>query len=398
MTTRLPAETRLPRTVRLLVLARAVNRLGAFSLPFLAVLLVRRYGVGLGAAGLVMGAFGAATIPSRLCGGRLADRIGRRRTIVLGLGGCAVAQLGIAAAGSLAAATGAVVVLGLVFELYEPPSQAMLADACTPEQRPAAFGLLAAAVAAAGLAAGPLAAWLGHVDLRWLFVADAVTCLAGATVVRFGLPDDRPDPVAAVVARANPWRDPRLLAMLAVGTGFATVYLQVTVGLPLTLVTCGLPAADLGLLLTVSAATVVLGQPLLRRAPAGFTGFRAMAAGYVVLAAGLAATGCATSLPGFVAATALWSVGDLLLMGHTSAVVAALAPAEARGRYQAAFGTCWGLAAVAAPLAGTALLGAGGPLLLWWACAATALLLATVQPAQRRRCSAPVSIRVAASP
>ncbi|MGZ6878084.1 MAG: hypothetical protein ACXVFR_17110, partial [Nocardioidaceae bacterium] len=65
MTTRLPAETRLPRTVRLLVLARAVNRLGAFSLPFLAVLLVRRYGVGLGAAGLVMGAFGAATIPSR---------------------------------------------------------------------------------------------------------------------------------------------------------------------------------------------------------------------------------------------------------------------------------------------------------------------------------------------
>ena len=389
MTTDTIAPTRLPGTVRLLVLARAVNRLGAFSLPFLTVTLVQRFGVEVTTAGLVMAAFGVATVPSRLAGGHLADRLGRRRTIVLGLTGCAVAQLWVAAAGSLASVTAAVVLLGLVFELYEPPSQALLADACTPEQRPAAFGLLTAAMAAAGMAAGLLAAWLGHLDLRWLFVADAVSCLACALLVRLALPDDRRPPVDPGARGGSPWRDPRLLAMLAAGTGFATVYLQVTVGLPLTLVRRGLPAGDLGVLLTVSAATIVLGQPLLRRAPAGLRGFRALTVGYVVLAAGAAATGYATGMPGFVAATVVWSAGDLLLMGHTYAVVSALAPDGARGRYLAVFGTCWGFAAVAAPTAGTLLLSAGGPLLLWWSCAGVAGLLAVAQPALRRLCERP---------
>jgi len=83
---------RLPRSVRLLVAARAVNQLGAFSLAFLTVLLSRGFGASLTVAGAVSAGFGLATIPSRLLGGRLADQIGRRRTILIGLGGYAVAH------------------------------------------------------------------------------------------------------------------------------------------------------------------------------------------------------------------------------------------------------------------------------------------------------------------
>lgn len=91
----------LPRTVRLLIVARAVNRLGAFSLPFLTVLITTSFGASTVVAGYISAAFGLATIPSRLVGGRLADRIGRRRTIVVGLTACAVAQLGIASSNDL---------------------------------------------------------------------------------------------------------------------------------------------------------------------------------------------------------------------------------------------------------------------------------------------------------
>ena len=52
--------------------------------------MVTAYGAPLRVAGLVGAAFGLATIPSRLLGGRLSDRLGRRSTIVLGLSGCAV--------------------------------------------------------------------------------------------------------------------------------------------------------------------------------------------------------------------------------------------------------------------------------------------------------------------
>ena len=373
----------LPRPVLVLVAARAVNQLGAFTLPFLAVVLVRDRHASLATAGLVTALFGVATIPSRLAGGRLADRIGNRATIVLGLTGCAGAQLAIAVGTSLAQAMVAAAVLGLAFELYEPPSQAMIADLTDAESRPRAFGLFGAALAAGGAGAGLLATALGSVDLRLLFVVDAVTCLACAAVVGLALPES-PRRTSREPVAASPWRDPRLLAMLAAGTCFATLYLQIRVGLPLTMVERGLPAAQFGLLMTVSSVTVVLAQPLLASRLVPGNPFGTMRVGYLVLGAGLAGTGWASGLAGFLATTVVWSVGDVLLLGLPFAIVSGLAPEGARGRYLAAYGICWGFAAVLAPLLGTRLLDTGGPRLLWLSCAALAVALAAAQPVLRR--------------
>jgi len=366
----------LPSPVRALIIARAVNRLGAFTLPFLVLLLTHRLHASTGQAGLLLAGFGLATIPSRLAGGRLTDRIGVRPTVLLGLGGTAAAQLAIAAAQTLAQAAVAVVALGLAFEVYEPASQSMIADATPPEQHPSAFGLLTAALAAAGVGAGLLAAWIGGLDLRWLFVIDAASCLACAVAVpRIPRRPRLPRPPVQT--------DRRLLAMLATGTVFAIVYLQATVALPLTLATRGQPAGHLGLLLSVAALTVVVGQPLLRIRARDH--FAAMAAGYLVLGAGQLAIGFCTTLPAFAAATVVCGLGDLILLGRAYSIVAALAPAGASGRYLATYGTSWGIAAVAAPIIGTQLLAYGGPALVWSTCAGACLLLAAVQPVLRRR-------------
>ncbi|MFW6690688.1 MFS transporter [Streptomyces sp. MAR4 CNX-425] len=387
-----PAGQRLPRTVRVLVAARAVNRLGAFSLPFLAVLITARYDAAPATAGLVVAAFGLATIPSRLAGGRLADRLGRRRTMVAGLVGCAVAQSGLAAAPNLAVLVGFAVLLGLVFELYEPPSQAMIADAVGEAARVRAYSLLNAALAVAGLAAGVLAAGLGRWDLRWLFVADAVTCLLCALVVRVALPADRPG--AGGQDRGGrtavaPWRDRTLLAMLCTGTLFALVYLQIAVMLPLALDRRGLEPADAGLLLAVSALAIVGGQPLLRLEPLSTRAApAAFAAGGALLAAGLAGYAVAGSLAGYAVATVVWSLGDLLLVGRALAVVAELAPPGGTGRYLAVYGTGWGIAGVAAPLLGTQLLDRAGVAGMWSVLAGLCVVLAVVQPAVVRAASA----------
>jgi MFS family permease len=368
----------LPATVWLLVVARAVNRLGAFTLPFLSVTLVAEQGASVAQAGFLLAAFGVATISSRLLGGRLCDRWGPRATIVVGLVGTAVGQLLVAGARSLTEAAVAVVLLGLAFEVYEPASQSMVADATSPEDRAVAFGLLFAALAAAGMVAGLLAAVLAGVDLRWLFVADALTCLACAAIVWWRLPPRSVGPTGpdGSDGRGRPWRDPRLLLLLGLGTGFAAVYLQVTITLPLTVADRGLPVAVVGLLLTVAAATAVLAQPLLalprwRR----LDDPTAMAIGFVVLAAGLALTGLATDLAAFVVATVVWSVGDVLLMGRAYALVSAIAPEHARGSYLAAYGTSWGFAAIIAPLVGTQLLGRFGPEATWLALAGGCLAL-----------------------
>jgi MFS family permease len=91
----------------------------------------------------------------------MADRLGRRPTIVLGLLGCSVSLLVIAVSPGVGGAAAGAALLGLAFEIYEPPSQALLAEMVTPERRPQAFGLLGAALAAAGVGAGILAVLLG---------------------------------------------------------------------------------------------------------------------------------------------------------------------------------------------------------------------------------------------
>ncbi|MEU0942369.1 MFS transporter [Streptomyces canus] len=374
---------RLPRAVRLLIVARAVNRLGAFSMSFLTALLTTGFGASAALAGGVSAAFGLATIPSRLAGGRLADRIGRRRTIVAGLTGCAVAQLGLAAAGSLAAVICCAVVLGLVFELYEPPSQAMIADVVAPGEQVRAYGLLNAALAAAGMGAGVLAAGLGRWDLRWLFVADALTCLLCALTVHLVLPADRraPPPAATEQLTAvTPWRDRALLFLLATGTLFAVIYLQIMITLPLALDQQGQQPADAGLLFTVSALTICAGQPFMRRSRLdALSATAAFVAGYLLLAAGLSGYALAHDLTGYLSATVVWSAGDALLVGRVYTVVAGLAPAGAKGRYLAVYGTSWGIAGIAAPVVGTQLLEHAGPAGLWSAMALASLLLAGLQ-------------------
>ncbi|MEU9942886.1 MFS transporter [Streptomyces lavendulae] len=151
--------------------------------------------------------------PSRPAGGHLADRIGRRPAIVLGLCGYAVAQPAIAASASLAWAVAGAVPLGLAFELYEPPSQAIIGESVPERHRVRAFSLFGAALAAGAMGAGLLAAVLGRWDLRRLFVTDAATCLACALLIHLALPRDRPEPPGADQdgTAVRPLRDRALL-------------------------------------------------------------------------------------------------------------------------------------------------------------------------------------------
>lgn len=196
---------------------------------------------------------------------------------------------------------------------------------------------------------------MGHWDLRRLFVVDAFTCLLCALAVRLFLPADRRVAAAATDQRSSiaPWRDRALLRMLAAGTSFAVVYLQIMITLPLALDHEGLRPADAGLLFTASALTVTAGQPLMRwRRLAALSAPVALTVGHLLLALGLAGYAFAHSLLAHLTSTVVWSVGDLLLVGRAHAVVASLAPPGGTGRYLAVYGTSWGIAGVAAPWRG----------------------------------------------
>lgn len=364
-----------PRPVLALVLARAVNQLGAFALAFLAVALVEVYGASLAAAGWVVALFGLATVPSRLAGGRMADRLGRRPTIVLGLVGCAVALLVIAVSPGVSGAAAGAGLLGLAFEIYEPPSQALLAEMVAPERRPQVFGFLGAALAAAGVAAGILAVLLGGVSLRLLFVADAVTCLAAAALILMWVHE--PPTARPATSGGSPWRDGRLLVMLGVGTGFAFAWNLSVTALPLTVAARGLDPAETGWPLAAAAVVTIAGQRFLRGAAA--RPFFLMAVGLAVVAGGFAVIAFADVIPLLCLGAATVALGQVFLLGPPYGVVAGLADDGSRAGYLAAYGTCWGIAQTLGPVAATRLLSIGVPV-AWLTGAALCVLLATIVP------------------
>jgi MFS family permease len=352
-----------------------VNQLGAFTMSFLAVVLVHVYGASLITAGWVVALFGVATIPSRLAGGRMADRLGRRPTIVLGLLGCSTALLVIAVSPGISGAAAGAALLGLAFEIYEPPSQALLAEMVAPERRPQTFGLLGAALAVAGVGAGILAVLLGGVSLRLLFVADSVTCVAAAALILLWVHE--PSAARPTESGGNPWRDGRLLVMLGVGTGFAFAWNLSVTALPLTVAARGLGLAETGWLLAVEAAVTIAGQRFLRGAAA--RPFFLMATGLAIVAMGFAVVAFADMMPLLCLGAATVALGEVFLIGPPYAMVAGLADDLSRARYLAAYGTCWGIAQALGPLAWTHLLSIGVPV-TWLTGAALCVLLAVLVP------------------
>jgi MFS family permease len=74
----------LPRGAWILFFGTFLNKFGTFVLPFLAIYMTR-LGYTSAQAGLAIGAYGVGTLGACLIGGHMADRFGRRKTIVLSM-------------------------------------------------------------------------------------------------------------------------------------------------------------------------------------------------------------------------------------------------------------------------------------------------------------------------
>src|SRR5579863_2020481 len=75
----------LPRSFWFLTLATFVNRAGLFVLPFLTLFLTSQRHFSVESATQVIGIYGIGSFASQFLGGFLADRIGRRMTMVISM-------------------------------------------------------------------------------------------------------------------------------------------------------------------------------------------------------------------------------------------------------------------------------------------------------------------------
>ncbi len=129
-----------------------------------------------------------------------------------------------------------------------------------------------------------------------------------------------------------------------------------------------------GYLMSANAMLVVLTQFWVTRRIRSYPPMVMMALGTALYMIGFSAYGFAATYPAFLGATLVITVGEMIVVPVSSALVVRLAPAEMRGRYIAASGLSWDIPSAIGPLAAGLILDNYNPNLVWYAGGALALV------------------------
>jgi MFS family permease len=323
----------------------------------------------------------------------LSDRLGRRPVL---LGSQLSTAVTLVALGLTAESTSVLVLvalLGLTSNTARPAFSAMMTDIVPPADRIRAFSLNYWAInlgfAIAPLLGGLLAA-SGYLTL---FLVDAASTLVFAVLVFLKVPESRPEVVVADGERpgsmADVLRDRVFLSFVLLTGCFAVVFMQHLSSLPVQMDDDGLSPAQYGGVIALNGALIVLVTVPLSRWLQAYPRSRVLAVSSVFIGLGFGATAWATSVPAYAATVVVWTVGEVIGAAVGPSVVADLAPAALRGRYQGVFGFSFAVASLVAPLAGGWTYQHLGGTVLWMGCLVLSLAAGAghlaVGPARGRR-------------
>ncbi|MGY4772471.1 MDR family MFS transporter [Kribbella sp. CWNU-51] len=377
-----PAPTALPRAFWALWVCQLVNRLGSFVQPFLVLYLTHDRHLSAGTAGAVAAAVGAGTVAAQLAGGWLADRVGRRLTMLICFFGTAAALILLGSARAMVMIWLAAFLVGLLGDLFRPAVQATVADMLQPGERVRAYGLLFWAInlgfSVSTVSAGVLAS-IGYGLLFWL---NAGTSVVAGVVIWAMVPESRPvldedaprRPLLAVALH-----DTVFLLMILIQIGYATIYFQGYSTLPLAMAADGLPSQTYGLVIALNGVVIVLIQPFLGKWLVKMDRPKLLAASMLVVGLGFGLGAVVHSWWGYGLSVVVWTIGEIGFAAVIGAVFADLAPVDLRGRYMGLSGMAFGVGTVIGPLAGTNALEHLGPTVTWIGCALLGVVISLGQ-------------------
>jgi len=386
-----------------------INRAASFVAVFLALHLTQDLGISKPTAGWIVGCWGLGSWIASPIAGVLADRVGRRTTMLLGLVLGGVATLAIAFAADVHLLFCLVFVGGATQQLYYPAANAAVADVVPTADRARAYGLLYWAVNL-GLAIGYMIG--GLVPERYLsllFVVDACTTLLCAGLTAWRVPETRPaaahhDPVLSGLRKVA--TDTPFMVFAGLHLVALVVFTQFQLGLPLDMKAHGHDSRSFAWLMAFNCAGVVVLQPWLAPLLRRVDGSRLLAVAAALFGVGYGLNALVPSLAQslaqlgvlsahsagtvlYLAGAACWTVGEVVGFPVASLLVAELAPVALRGRYQGAFSMVWAMSMSVSPIIGGQVIERLGAPALWVLCLVLGLTVAAghlvAAPARRRR-------------
>lgn len=215
-----------------LLLGTVLNKIGWVVVPFLTIYLTQEQHLQVQQAIFTVALVGLGSFISGPVGGILADRIGRRGTLLLSLGLTAAATLALGLAHGVWLIASLAFVLGCTSSLYGPAASALIADIVEQRTRPSAYRLQYWATNV-GIALAPLLAGVVASQSYFaLFVIDALTTALFGILVWLRVPETRPHSVELSSEGPTNQKEsglrgaPLLLLYTLLAFGFACIWFQ----------------------------------------------------------------------------------------------------------------------------------------------------------------------------
>jgi MFS family permease len=367
----------MPRRVWVLFAADLVSFVGnGLIIPFLIVYLHRIRYLSLPTAGLALSTMAITGFVGTAIAGGLVDRIGPRKTLILTQLDAAFGAAAIAFVHSPWQAFIAAAIYGFGAASYWPAIQSLLATAVPKEQRDAAFSLhfmaLNAGIGLGALIGGLVVSLEDPASFVHVYLADAVTFLVFVALLTqmksFDAPAREPHESLPTGGYGEVVRDRVFLKIcLVMALLVATGSSQLTSGFPAFATGRGHATPHvLGLAFGANTFTIVVIQLWVLKAMKGHRRTRVVMGTCAAWAICWAMTlfgglqgGGVLSNTSFVAAMAVFAIGEVLMAPSIPALVNHLAPEHLRGRYNALHSLAFSAGFFLGPAVAGFLLGAG---------------------------------------
>jgi MFS family permease len=266
--------------------------------------------------------------------------------------------------------------VGLLSSVSHPAHEAMIADILPEKKRQEGFGILRVVANFSWIIGPTIGGFLANINFFYLFVIDAIISCIVAVIIYRTVPETKPEPHAheksesflqTVTGYRFVLRDTAFVSFIIANIIMLIVYQQMYGTLSVYLRdNHGINPQGYGFLMSTSAITVILFQFWLTRKIKHQPPFLMMAFGTVFYVIGFTLFGLVTTFILFALNIVIITIGEMIVVPTSQALVAGFAPEEMRGRYMAVSGLSWAIPSTIGPAAAGYILDNYNPNLLWY--------------------------------
>lgn len=334
----------LRREIYILFVARLINSLGAFVYPLLTLIMTDKLGYTSDDAGFLITILLLSQAPAMLIGGKLADKFGRLKLIIVFqiFGAATYMVCGLIELSNIIVYL--IVLASNFYALTYPAMDAITMDLTHSGQRKEAYALLYMGFNL-GFAIGPMVGGILYKNfLPWIFIGDALTTIVSTVLVLIFIKETLPkkanaaampklerymeEPVWKVI-----WERKILVCFALILMIFQFAYSQWAFALPLqmkTLFENG--AADYGLLASFNGVLVIVLTPLITIIVRKWKPLIGTVAGGILYAGAFGMLIYANNLPIFYLSMFIMTAGEVVITIDSQSFVADFSPSSHRAR------------------------------------------------------------------